>query len=528
MKRSDRIIQFIETLRLPDGTQAGELVVLRDWQKEIIRESYDPSDDEGKKLVRQVVLSMARKNAKTALVSFLAICHLCGPEAIRNGQLYSLSVDREQASILFNYTKNIIYMDDELSKRLNVTESRKHIIDPVSGSIYSVLSGEKKGKMGKSSSFIAFDELAEFGADRTLYDALLTSTGAHDEPMIWTFSTQAPDDHAVLSELIDYGEKIKSGELPPDQTFKSFLYAVPRDQENIWDEDVWKIANPGLDDFRSIDEMRDFAKKAQRMPSMEMAFRNLYLNQRVSSSKQFISPDVWKENGGEPDLTLFEDRVCFGGLDLSAKNDLTALIFVTQDDDMDIHAMSLFWTPGDNIKDRSDRDRVPYDIWAKQGKLFAPPGKVIDYRYVAKQITELHGKMNISGIKFDRWRIDDMVRELEKEGVSVWVEGRDEEIPGGLRLIPHGQGFKDMTPAVERLEDLLVQGKIRHGNHPVMTMCASNTRVQSDPAGGRKFDKIKSTGRIDGIVALSMAICPSMVEVEPEKSIYNTRGVLTF
>lgn len=526
MKRSDKIISFIETLRLPDGAGAGDLVVLRDWQKAIIRGAYDPCDAAGRRLVRQVVLSMGRKNGKTGIVSFLAICHLCGPEAVRNGQLYSLSIDREQAGILFNYTKNVIYMDDELSERLNVTESRKHIIDPISGSIYSVLSGEKKGKMGKSSSFIAFDELAEFGSDRTLYDALLTSTAAHDEPMIWTFSTQAPSDTAVLSELIDYGEKIKKGEVK-DETFKSFLYAVPFDAD-IWDEENWYLANPGLGDFRSLTEMRDFAQKAKSMPSMTSSFRNLYLNQRVSASDQFISADVWKQNGEASDLSVFDDLICYGGLDLSGKNDLTALIFVAQDQEKQVHVMPFFWTPADNLKEREDRDKAPYSLWAEQGFLIAVPGKVIDYRYIAIKLGELHGKLKIGAIKFDRWRIEDLQRELNAEGVECWIDGKDEEITGGLRLIPHGQGYKDMNPAVERLEDLLIQALIRHGNHPVLTMCAANTRVQADPAGGRKFDKIKSTGRIDGIVSLAMAISPDMVECVSGISVYESRGILTF
>jgi phage terminase large subunit-like protein len=136
--------------------------------------------------------------------------------------------------------------------------------------------------------------------------------------------------------------------------------------------------------------------------------------------------------------------------------------------------------------------------------------------------------MKIGAIKFDRWRIEDLQRELNAEGVECWIDGKDEEISGGLRLIPHGQGYKDMNPAVERLEDLLIQALIRHGNHPVLTMCAANTRVQADPAGGRKFDKIISTGRIDGIVSLAMAICPDMVECVPGISIYEARGVLTF
>jgi len=518
--RSTAIIEFIETLRLPDGEYAGQMVVLRDWQKDIIRAVYDPMTEEGKRMVRQAVLSMARKKAKTALVSFLCLCHLCGPEAVRNGQLYSMSIDREQAGIIFNYTSAIVYMDEELSERLNVTESRKKIQDPVSGSVFTVLSGEKKGKMGKSSSFIAFDELAEFGSDRTLYDALMTSTGAHSEPMVWTFSTQAPYDSALLSELIDYGETAN------DPTFVSFLYAVPMDEEDIWNEEVWKLANPALGDFRSLVEMRDYAAKARKMPSMAAGFRNLYLNQRISASTHFIPPEIWKENGGEVDESVFEDLICHGGLDLSAKNDLTALVFTCEDAEGIIHMHMEFFTPADTLQFREDRDKAPYSLWVSQGFLTAVPGKTIDYRYVAIRLGELHGKFQIGGIRFDRWRIADLQRELIAEGVDAWIEGQDDEIPGGLRLIPHGQGFKDMSPAVERLEDALVEGRMRHGKHPVMTMCASNTRVQADPAGGRKFDKIKSTGRIDGIVAAAMALSAAHSDAIAEPSVYEGRGVL--
>ncbi len=524
-KRSNAIIHFIETLRLPDGDHAGEVTRLRDWQKAIIRSVYDPIDSEGLRLIRQAVLSLARKNAKTSLVSSLCLCHLCGPEAVRNGQLYSLCIDRDQASILYNYARNTVYMDEQLSERLNVIESRKQISDPVSGSILSVLSGEKKGKMGKSSSFLAFDELAEFGNDRTLYDALLTSTGAHREPMIWVFSTQAPSDTAVLSELIDYGEKVKRGEIE-DPAFISFLYAVPMEEEDIWNEEVWKLANPGLGDFRSLVEMRDFASKARRMPSMAATFRNLYLNQRVSASAHFISPEVWKQNGDPADLGAFDDNICFGGLDLSGKNDLTALIMTATDASGITHVLPFFFTPEDNLRDRADRDKVPYTLWVSQGFLIAVPGKTIDYRYVAQKLGELHGSMKIGGIKFDRWRVADLQRDLIAEGIDAWIDGQDVEIPGGLRLVPHGQGFKDMSPAVERLEDILIEGKIRHGNHPVLTMCAANTRVQADPAGGRKFDKMKSTGRIDGTVALAMAISAAAEGVEDTTSVYENRGVI--
>ena len=252
---------------------------------------------------------------------------------------------------------------------------------------------------------------------------------------------------------------------------------------------------------------------------------NLYMNQRVSSDGRFITPDVWKANSATPDLDIFYDQECWGGLDLSSKNDLTALVFTTRKPEGKWPVLPYFWTPGGNIRERADRDRVPYDLWARQGFLQTTPGRTIDYAFMARKVAELHGQLNIAGIKFDRWKIDDFQRALLAEGVDAWIDGRDEPVAGGLRLIPHGQGFKDMNPAVEMLEDLLLEGKLEHGNHPVLTMCAANAKVQNDPAGNRKFDKIKSTGRIDGIVALSMALNGATgPEVENRESVYESRG----
>ncbi len=520
MDRSERVITFLETLRAPDGTKVGQPFVLRDWQKDMIRSVYGPRDEHGKRVVRTALFSAGRKNGKTALVSGLCLCHLCGPEAIRNGQLYSVAYDREQASILYKYMTAMIYMDEELVDRLNVVESRKKVFDRVSGSEFSALSSETKGKHGKSSSFIAYDELAQFGSDRSLYDVMHTSTGAHDDPLEWVFSTQAPEDFAILSELIDYGKKVNAGEIV-DPTFKAFVYEVGLDEEDIWNEDVWKKANPALGDFRSLAEMRDFAEKSKHMPSSEATFRNLYLNQRIDAAAHFITPTIWKQCGGGVDPGVFEDVKCRGGLDLSSKNDLTALVFAAEDDDGQIHVLCNFWTPLDGLKEKEQRDRAPYTTWVKEGYLEAKPGKTIDYGWVARRIGELNGILNIESIRFDRWRIADLQRELVDAGVDCWVEGVDwspgdnSRPPDGLRLIPHGQGYKDMNPAVERVEDLLVEKKIRHGNHPVLTWCASNTRVQSDPAGNRKFDKLKSTGRIDGIVAMAMAVGTKSQEPEP-------------
>ncbi|MFR6519026.1 MAG: terminase large subunit domain-containing protein [Bilophila wadsworthia] len=287
MTRAEKMIAFIETLRTPDGAGVGQPFVLRGWQKAIIREVYDAEDGEGRRVVRQAVLSMSRKNGKTALVA--GCPHLCGPEAVRNGQLYSLAHDREQASVLFKLMTAMIYMDEELSERLNVVESRKRLVDPVSGSEFTALSSETRGKHGKSSSFIVFDELAQFGADRELYDVMMTSRGVHADPLVWCISTQAASDNAVLSELIDYGQKVNRGEIE-DPKFKTFLFSVPMDADP-WDEANWYLANPALGDFRSLEDMREMAEKAKRMPAAEAAFvtsisTSAWTARRISSPRK--------------------------------------------------------------------------------------------------------------------------------------------------------------------------------------------------------------------------------------------------
>lgn len=509
------MIQFMESLCVPEGMHQGNPLRLRDWQADIIRRVYNPVDEYGHRVVRKVIYSVAKKNGKTPIVSGVALTHLCGPEAKTNEQLYSAAFEREQAGITFRYARQMIEMDEELSSVVNVKAATKELV-ATNGSIFKALSSEVKGKHGIGPALLIFDELAQFGSDREFYDTLAQGRGAHLEPLMWIISTQAENDAALLSQEIDYGLKVMRGEID-DPTVVCFLFETPPEAD-ILDEEAWKLSNPALGDFLSLADMQEAARTAHAMPSAEARFRNLRLNQRISADTQLFSPGVWKSNGGTPDLSVFEDHPVTGGLDLSGKNDLTALVYVAQDTDEFWHALPYFWTPGDNLREREDRDKNPYCTWRDQGFLTAVPGKTIDYRYVAKAIGEHVARMNIVGIKFDRWRIADLQRAFVEEGVDAWIEGTDwspspkdhkgawPPMPDGLRLIPHGQGFKDMNPAVETLEDALTEGRLRHGMNPVLTMCAMNVRAQKDPAGNRKFDKLKSTGRIDGLVALAMAL----------------------
>jgi len=456
---------------------------------------------------------MARKNGKTELAAALCLAHLCGPLASLNQQIYSAAADRYQAALIFRAMESMILQDAELTDMLRINRSTKHIFHDESNSFYSALSSDAKTKHGFNPAFVIYDELAQ-APNRHLYDVLSTATGAQAEPLVFVISTQSADDNSIMSELVDYGIKVNEG-IVNDPSFRLFLYQVEMDQDP-WDTKLWKIANPGLGDFRSFEEMNQFAERAKRVPSMEATFRNLYLNQRVSATNHFLTPSVWQANTGPltfPDLyASLLGQPCYGGLDLSQKNDLTALVLAFPLPEGYFAVLPFFWSPGDGLQDREDRDKAPYTLWASQGFLEAKPGKTIDYRWVAQKLGELSQEFNIECVAFDRWRIDDFKRDCEEMGV---------EVP----LVPHGQGFKDMGPVVEIVEDLVSEEKLQHAMHPVLTWNASNTVLETSPAGDRKFTKAKSTGRIDGVVAMGMALRVAVTEGETE-STYEEEGLM--
>jgi phage terminase large subunit-like protein len=348
--------------------------------------------------------------------------------------------------------------------------------------------------MGLSPSFVVYDELGQ-ASSRELYDALDSAMGARKEPLLLVISTQAADNYAPLSHLIDYGKKVNEGEIK-DASFHLTLYAAPEDADP-WEQETWELANPALGDFRSLADVKRQAKQAQRMPTQENAFRNLILNQRVASEARFMEPSAWKACGGEPIIP--QGHHVWAGLDIGSTRDLTALVIARPDNDGVWHVKPTVWVPG-NLHEKGEEDGVPYEVWEKQG-LIISSGAATDPRAVAREIARVNGINPIDGLAFDRWRIAELKRELDQIGCHV-------------PLIEHGQGYKDMTPAVDIVERFVIQEKLRHGLHPVLTWCANNAVVIRDPAGGRKFDKsnTKYRSRIDALVAMAMALSAGAVK----------------
>lgn len=490
-RRAARVIKFIEQLTVPSGKGQGKRFRLTDWQKDFIRAIYEPHRD-GRRVVRRAILSMARKNGKTALIAAIALAHLVGPEAIPNGEIYSAANDRDQAAIVFKFARQFVELEPELRREIDVVVSTKTMIGRKTGSIYRAVSAEAGTKHGYLPSVVIYDELAQ-AKSRDLYDVLDTSFGARDEPLFITISTQSNDPEHILSKLIDDGLS------QADPTIVCHLYAADEDCD-LEDETQWIKANPALGIFRDRQDLVSAMAKAVRMPAEEPKVRNLLLNQRVSPTASLISRAEWMACVG--DVAFAEGAEVYLGLDLSAILDLTALVMASVDDPTMVQPF--FWKPAPWLREHSERDfgagSYRYAEWVDAGHLMTSPGKSIDPAVVALFIAELTKRYRVRGLAYDRWRMDDLLREFDRIGFQAHKDG---ERGDGLRIVPWGQGFKDMGPAIDALEAAIIEGKLVHPGNPVLNWCMANAVATTDPAGNRKLDKEKARFRIDGAVALA-------------------------
>ena len=483
--RAARNIAWIEAAcRVPEGTLAGQPLKLRPWQKKELRRIYDNPAG-----TRRAILSFGRKNGKTALSACLLLLHLCGPEAKPNSQLYSAAQSRDQAGLLFKLAKEMVELSPVLSGSIAIRYTAKELACPELGTLYRALSAEASTAMGLQPCFIVHDELGQVKGPRSrLYEALETSTGASDSPLTIIISTQAPTDADLLSVLID------DGLAAHDPRVVVSLYTAPVDLPPFSKEAI-KAANPAFGDFLNADEVLSMARDAERMPSRQAEFENLILNRRVEASAPFVSRQVWASCGAEPHP--LDGHPVYGGLDLSAVNDLTALVLGARIAGS-WHIHPTFWLPLDGLAAKAQADRVPYDLWYRDGHLLAAPGRSVDYEYIAEYLRGIFDRHDVRKIGFDRWGWRHLRPWLLKAGFT--------EVQLDEHFVEFGQGFQDMSPALRALESELLNGRLAHGMHPVLTMNMANAVVKSDPAGNRKLAKDRSAGRIDGAVALTMLI----------------------
>lgn len=548
-------VDFIESLKHVKGKWAGDTIDLMRWQKDrIIRPLFGLKRPDGTRQYRTATVFIPRKNGKSAIAAPIAL-YLLFADGEPGAEVYGAAYDRDQASLVFNVAAQMMEENDILDRRGKTLKNQKkieHLHDPAS--FYQALSKETRKSEGYNAHGVVFDEL-HTQKTRDMWDVLTTAQGTRDQPLTFVISTAGEDKkNSICGEVWDYSEKVRDGVLKDPSWFTFICSAedligekhTPEAKQTESEEDtdeegdtwrdrhVWYFANPALerpgiseDDpehgFRKLDEFESTIKKAEEIPAKRGPVLRRYLNIWAKDDSGFIKPETWQQCGGVVKLNELRGRECFGGLDVATHQDIAAwvLAFPFWDDSGQnltrVDVVPRFYIPEESALERvnNEPNPPPYEEWLESGVLIGTPGNVIDFDWIYDDIRDDADTFNIQSVGFDPWEATWLSVRLNKEG---------------LFMVPVRQGMKSMSPPTKMLVRLLMAGVINHGSDPVLGWMSDNMAVTTDDAENYKPSKKRSSDRIDGIVALIMAIdqiMRSKEDDEDEESVYEKRGLIS-
>lgn len=514
---AERALQFFEGfLRHSKGEWAGRPLKLEPWQQFLLWVLFGWKRHDGTRRFRTAYVEIARKNGKSTLGAGIAL-YLLMADGEPGAEIYSAATKKDQAKITWLEAAKMARKSKTLSKRLDIFGDKNpkasacSISMPTTGSKYEPLGRDTDSMDGLNVHAAIIDEVHAHKTRET-WDLLDTATGARRQPLLFGITTAGFDRQTLCWELNEYTQKILDGVLE-DDSFFGIIFTL--DKNDDWqDETCWVKANPNLGVSKKFDDMRRKATRAMSMPSALNSFLRLELNIWTQSETKWVPWEEWQQCGHAIDWDVLQGRRCYSGLDLSSTLDITAhvLVFPPEVDGEKYVVLCRFWIPEDNLKARVHDDRVPYDAWLRAGWISATPGNVVDYDFIFDDIDDDAHEFDLQEMAFDRWGAARVVNVLQSKG---------------LTMVEFGQGFASMSPPMRELERLIRTHDIEHGNNPVLTWMADNLVAVEDPAGNVKPSKEKSREKIDGMVALIMALDRAMRHPLSKKSIYETRGLVT-
>jgi phage terminase large subunit-like protein len=491
-KFADYAVYFINCLKHSKGRWAGQSFKLLDWQEQIIRNIFGiiiPTKNEVRQF-RTAYIEIPKKQGKSELAAAVALLLTCTDNEPK-GEIYGCATDRSQASIVFDVAVDMVDRFPELKREMKTDSRQKAMTYKPLGSTYKIISAESHNNEGYNPHGVIFDEL-HAQTDRKFFDIITKgSTVSREQPLTFIITTAGYDRNSFCYEMHRKAEDIISG-AKIDPTFYPVMYSASA--EDDWEsEATWRKTNPSLGITFDMDTMRQEYAIAKENAANENIFRRLHLNQWVTQSERWMPMSKWDACVKDFDIKSLKGRKCYGGLDLSSTQDLTSFVLVFPPDRNhdDYIVLPYFWIPADTMATRIKRDQVPYDIWKASGQVFTTPGAAVDYSFIEAKILELSRLYNIEQIAYDPWNAEQTRQNLEKEGMTM-VETR--------------MGFKTMSAPTKELLRLVLNEKLAHDGHPVLRWNMDNLVVDTDPAANVKPNKEKATEKIDGAVALIMAL----------------------
>lgn len=505
---ADRVIRFFGILRHSKGEWAGQPFVLEPWQQFVISVLFGWKRKDGTRRFRVAYLELPRKNGKTTVVAGIGLYLLVADEE-PGAEIYSAATKREQARLSHSEAIRMVRASPALLKRIRPFRDNLHIVGTAAK--FEPLGADENTMDGLNIHGALIDELHAHRT-RGVWDVLDTATGARRQPLIVAITTAGSDRTSVCWEQHEYARQVLDGVIEDDRFF-AFVASI--DEGDDWrDRAVWAKANPNLGVSVKLEDLESRCARAQHQPAAQNTFRRLHLDEWTQQADRWLDLAAWDECAQPVDREEIEGAVCYGGLDLATTTDIAAFVLVVPPEDPEVglyNVIPFFFVPEENVLERVRRDRVPYDAWIRDGLIEATPGNVIDYRAIRAKIEELGERYQIAEIAFDRWGSQAISNDL---------------IEAGFNMVQFGQGFASMSAPTKELLKLVLSKRLAHGGHPVLRWMADNLVVRQDPAGNVKPDKGKSTEKIDGVVALVMALDRSIrQEGAPTTSIYETRGL---
>jgi len=502
----DRVVRALRALRHTKGKWAGAPFDLEEWQLEyIVSPIFGWKHPDGARIYRTAWVEMPRKNGKSTVASGLALVLLCA-DGEQGAEVYSAAGSRDQARIVFDEAKKMARATPALSKKLRLLAGTISVLK--TGSRYQALSRIAEAAHGLNVSGAIVDEV-HVHKSRHLIDAIETGTGARTQPLV-IFLTTADDgdETTIYAEKHNYTIQLAK-RIVEDPTFYGVIWAA-EETDDPFAESTWRKANPGLGTTVQLAYIRKEAQRAKSLPAYFPTFLRLSLNRRVRAENRALNISDWDASAGLVAEDKLAGRVCYGGLDLASTLDIAAFVLVFPDDDGTYDVLCRFWTPAETIPERSRRDQVPYQSWVDAGLLTATPGAVIEYKAIELEIQRLAERFDVREIAYDRWGAAQMRQNLDDAGLTV---------------VDMGQGYASMSAPTKELLGLVIARKLQHGGHAVLRWMADNLVVRSDAAGNLKPDKEKSRQKIDGVVAMIMALDRATRNGHGQ-SVYETEGLL--
>lgn len=538
--KAGRVIRFFgAVLKLDGGSEDPKPFELQPWQAFIEGSLFGwvHKDTKFRRFVTAFI-ETGKGSGKSPSAAGTGLYMMIADDPIeRRAEVYAAAVDKEQASILF---RDAVSMT-KLSPRLNESVIRSggegrefNIAFHKTGSFFRPISSESqgRGKSGYRPHCVLLDEVHEHPTN-AMVEFMRAGTKGRKQALIFMITNSGVDRTSVCYEYHEYGARVAAG-VVQDETFFSYICAVDQDDDPFTDPvdpalgypKSWAKTNPSLGVTFGASYLEGQVAAAKGMPSKESIVRRLNFCQWVDASNPWIDGDLWRACEVEPGAWVEPVGESFLAFDLSSKRDLTAAAKVTRCEDGTLAVELRFWTPLDTLTERERLDRVPYQAWVNAGHLIAVPGRSIDYDFVVRDLEDW--LKDAAGLAFDQWRIEDFRKALDRDSY-IW----DGEPGYGLKMVRHGQGFGGggsettlwMPRSITELESAVLTGKLKVKRNPCLTWNSASAVIETDATGNKKWEKRKSTGRIDGIVATCMAVGLAMTsEPAPEFQVFFVGG----